>query len=913
MPRLRRILAKIRDRLRSRRVEAELAREIASHLGLLEEEYLRRGMTPEDARRAARQAYGSVEQARQSHRDERSMLWIEQTAQDFRHACRTLARTPGFTLIAIATVALGVGVNATLFTAYNAIALKPLPVADAGRVVRFERFLQSGFIGENQYAFSYPEYEYCRGHQTMFSALIASSWPLKVIASLPEEPGPTGSRLQAQLVSGNYFAGLGINAAVGRIFGPEEDRAPGANPVVVLSDAFWQREFRGDPRVLGRILRLNGTPFTIIGVAPRQFTGTSLVPQVPDLWAPISMQAQLAPGQDWLHKPTDFELQILGRLDSSIALRPAQAQAYSLVQQFSSTYTVRDRTLALRLQNTAFFGNTDDIRFRAMMGGLMALFAMVLFVACANITNMLLARGAARQREIGVRLALGATRGRVIRHLLAESLVLSLAGGLSGLALSMVAGKLIWVALNQVLVRQLGSSFAFSLNLSPDLRVFLYGLVLSLIAGIGFGLSPALQFTRPDLTTSLKDDKTAFGRQITRSRLRSVLIGGQVAVSMLLLTCAGLLIRGLFRSLSASPGFDAHSVYLIRADYGDDPVAAAERLRRLVNWLQTLPEFTRVSLGSGPMMGTWTPPITVNRPSAAGGAERGRTLASYASEKYLDTLGIPLLRGRNFTRQEAASGAHLAVISESTARSFWPGSDPLGKHFQLDMHFDGKLTDFEVIGIAKDVRFFSVTRLDPAHVYLATDPASIYPVLVRLAGEPRSALSLAWTQFRSFDPNLLPSVTFWNVDTMLIGPQRTLARAMAMLAAVLALLALSLAGIGIYGVMGYVVSQRTQEIGIRIALGATSQQVLKSVATQGLVPVIAGMIAGLSCGAGASLLLHSTLSFPSSADFLYGVRFYDPWTFFGISIFLAAVSAVASLVPALRALKINPAEALRYE
>jgi FtsX-like permease family len=253
------------------------------------------------------------------------------------------------------------------------------------------------------------------------------------------------------------------------------------------------------------------------------------------------------------------------------------------------------------------------------------------------------------------------------------------------------------------------------------------------------------------------------------------------------------------------------------------------------------------------------------------------------------------------------------VISESTARRFWPNRDPLGKRFQLAMHFDGKLTEFEVIGIVKDVRFFSLTRIDPAHVYLATDPALIYPVLARVAGDPRTALNDAWSRLRAFDPDLLPSVTFWNVDTMLIGPQRTLARAMAMLAAVLALLALSLAGIGIYGVMAYVVSRRTQEIGIRIALGATSKQVLKNVAFEGLVPVLIGMVAGLSGGAGASLVLHSTLSFPGSADFLYGVRFYDPWTFLGISFFLAAVSAIASLIPALHALKVNPVEALRYE
>jgi len=308
-----------------------------------------------------------------------------------------------------------------------------------------------------------------------------------------------------------------------------------------------------------------------------------------------------------------------------------------------------------------------------------------------------------------------------------------------------------------------------------------------------------------------------------------------------------------------------------------------------------------------------TRPIVVKKSDAAEGVEHGRTLTSYASETYMHTLGISLLRGRDFTHQEASSGAHVSVISESTARKYWPGEDPIGKHFQLDGHFDGKLTEFQVIGIVKDVRFFNLTRPDPAHVYLAADPAKIYPMLMSVKTDPQSALAAVRNAVGTYDKDLLPSLTLWNMDTMLVNPRRSMSRALAIFAAILALLALSLAGTGIYGVMAYAVSQRTQEIGLRMALGATSSHVLKSVALMGLRPVAAGMIIGIACGGGISGILHSTLASPESSDFLYGLSYYDPLTFLGLACFLAIAALLASLIPALHALRVDPMIALRYE
>jgi macrolide transport system ATP-binding/permease protein len=818
-----RTIAKLQSLRHTRRAEEELEREVAAHVGLLEEEYERRGLTRAEARIAARKRLGGVEQAKQAHRDQRSIRWLEQTRQDVRHALRTFARNPGFTLVAVMTLAAGIGVNTALFTAYDAVALKPLPVADPGRVVRLERWFVHGWLGDVQYGFSWPEYLYCREHQKVFSNLVAASWPVKVPAILPgdeQETKPTS--LQGELVSGNYFRSFGVDAGPGRTFGSDESRVPGANPVIVLSYAFWQRRFHGDGRILGSVIKLNGTPYTVIGIAPQEFTGTALVPQVPDFWALASMQAQLVPGQDWLGNAADYRFQILGRVRSDVGLKEAEAETAGLMRQFSSTYFTHEPTRTVTLQHTAFFGNTDDPRFEAGVAALMLIFMMVLFVAGANVANMLLARGAVRQREISVRLALGASRARVVRQLMTESVLLSLAGGVGGLALAIGASKLLRIFVAQMLRAQLGGDFAFSLNLNPDVRVLAYALALSVVAGVVFGLSPALQFTRPELAASLRDESTSFGNRLSRSRLRSLLIAGQVAVSMLLLSCSGLLVRGLLKSQNADPGFDTRQVFLLLGDYGDGAAALA-RFHQLVTRLKDVPEVANVAYGRGPMMGTWTPPMVVKKAGALQGEERGRALASYASRNFLKTLGIPLLRGRDFTRQESASGAQVAIISASAARMFWPGEDPLGRHFDLDLKFTGKLAEFEVVGVAKDVRFTNLTRVDPAHVYLAPDRKATYPILLNVGANQQTALRAVWKAVNSLDPNLMPDLSLWNAES--------------------------------------------QEIGIQMALGARRRDVLRSVALWGLKPVAAGMVIGLACGAAASAVLHSTLAFPGSADY----------------------------------------------
>ena len=914
---LREIASRSRGLFTGQRTDSDFEQEIEAHLALLTEENIRAGMSPGDAARAARLKLGGTTQLRESHHDQRTLPWLESFAQDVRFALRLLRKNPGFTAVAILTLALGIGVNTTLFSAYNAVALKPLPVSDPAHVARFERWFTTGGLGRSQYAFSYPEYVYCRDHAKAFAALVASSELIELPATLPGSASQV--RMDGQLVSANYFMGLGVQPQLGRPFASSEDQTPGGNSVIVISDLFWQRAFGGKPETIGQILTLNGIPFTIIGVAPKGFTGTTANAQTPDFWAPLSMQAQLYPVHDWLHTPDDYKLEIYARLKNSVARQSAEAEASLLIAQFSTTYTTSNqwfKTRAVTLPHTTYFPNTDDIRFRASIAGAMLVIGLILFVACVNVGNMLLARGAARQREISTRRALGAGRTRIVRQLVIESVVLAFFGGVAGLIVSIWAGDLLQAFLTSALA-PLSRAAAFhslysGLNLTPDIRVMVYALAISICAGTLLGLSPALQLTNQDLASALKCEGPSTGT-LRGARLRTWLTAAQVAACVFLLASAALLLRGLIRSQAAEPGFDTRDTFLLFGDFGGSgtrtPAQALADRERLVKTLQARSEFAGATFGTIPLSGTWTTDITSDH-------ARGRTLASTASDTYFDFLGIPLVRGRHFTQPESENGAAVAVISESTAREFWPQQDSLGKTFSLDMNFRGKLEQFQVIGIAKDVRFTNLTRVDPSHVYLpvgVVDASSSAQILVKIHGDPQRALAVAEIAAGSIYKSSVIDMQLLSLQEGFVVLQRTLSKVLTMFAASLAALALALTGVGIYGVLSYLVSQRSREIGIRIALGASSGALLRDIVTAGLRPVFVGIAAGLAAAAAFSMLLHQTLVFPGSMDFLYGVRFYDPVTFVGLFFFALLIAALASAIPARRAMRVDPMVALRYE
>lgn len=817
---------------------------------------------------------------------------------DFRYALRRLLQNPGLTIAAVVTVALGIGVNTALFAVYDAIALKPLPVSRPDEVGRLKRWFQQNYQGDQQYFFSYGEYAYVREHNNVFSGIVAASRPTPLLTD--------AQKFQAQMVSANYFDVLGVAAETGRTFLADEDRLPGGNPVIVLSHGFWQRQFHGDAQAVGKTILVGRTPLTVVGVAPASFSGTSLNPVVPDFWVPASMQAVLMRDQDWLNDPSDQEFNVLARLKPGATLHSAQPQIDALIRQFAGTYPEREKTASVTLERTAMFGNVDDPGFQAVAIAAMAVVGLILLVACANVANMMLAHGMGRQREIAIRRALGAGRARIVRQLTSESILTALLAGVAGIFFAAWTVTALWGWLTTTLVANFIGDATVKLNLAPDIRVFAYAGLMAVAAVVLFGLVPALQITKPDLAGNLKDEGGFLGRSFRRSRLRNLFVGVQVAVSMLFLLIAGLLMRGLLRSQQADTGFETKTVYLISTDFGRDAVKAAALRQRVVERLRTLPEIAGVATGHAPLFGTWTPPIVID-------GKTDRTLASFASDTYFDLLGIPILRGRGFTPQEARDGSHVAVVSEATARRFWPGQDVLSKHLKLDLAFRGELTEFEIVGIAKDVRFANPTRIDPAHVYLPTMPGRLNGILIRTQGNPEKALTAAQTALETISPALIPYLQWQNLERGPLALQRFFTRFFTGFLALLAVLALTLASVGIYGVVAYLVRQQTKEIGIRVALGASRGNLLRLIVLGGLRPVIIGALAGATIAFALSWLFHMSLRFPGASDFLGGVPFYDPVVFAGSSFLVSLIAALAAFVPAQRALRADPLAALRYE
>ena len=808
------------------------------------------------------------------------------------------------------TLALGIGVNTTFFTAYDGVALKLLPVKDARGLFRIEQSLKSGATGDSQFFFSYPEYLFYRDHNLDLSSLIAASRLIPVRAVVPGDAPGTGKTLQGQIVSGNYFSTLANEAAAGRFFFAEDDK-PESEPMVVLSYSFWQREFHADRSIVGKTLRVNDVTFTIVGVAPQDFIGTGAPPLVPDFWAPIATQAHLQPGQAWANQANDGELQLLARLGPGVARSQGSAELLLLASQWGRANNQHDTTIAIALEPATYFGETNTLWFRGVAGLLMALIGLVLLIGCANLANMLLARGNIRQQEIAVRRALGASRARLIRQLLTESILLGLAGGMGGLVLSIWLSHFLELALAAQSLSIFGAAVT-AIHMTVDVWVFAYTLLLSLCTGAIFGLYPALQFSRAGALIALKGEGGTVGQRIGSSRARSLLVGGQFAISLFLLISAGLLMQGLRRSLTVDPGYETKRVFFVGLNTGPHPSEALQK--RVIDRLKSLPNVASVAISYRPPgTGTFTPPTIIEGREGSLSNFPGGALGNYVSPEYFETMSVPILWGRNFTRQEAESGAAVAILSNATARRFWPGENPIGKHFKVDLEFNNVWHEFEVIGVAKDVRNANLTRVDPAYFYLPAHPDKYagYALLIRVQGEPRDAAKAVRESLRAMDGTLQP-----NLFSLEDGPmrlQKLLPLTLGTFVAVLAGLALPLAAVGIYGVMAYLVSQRTREIGIRMALGATRADVLNLVLRQGMRPVILGASLGFLLSAAASSAAHAFLVFPGSPDMLFGLSFLDPSSFVGFTCILAGVAALASYIPARRAANVDPMVALRYE
>jgi putative ABC transport system permease protein len=861
-----------------KRSQRDFEAEVRSHLELEADRLAAQGLSPDAARDAARRAFGNLTHATERFYESRRVRWLDALGRDLRYALRTLRKSRGFALTAVLTLAFGLGVNTAIFTLIYALALRPLPVGHPERMVTLYQDLRGKVeraVHGTRTMLSYPEYRDYRDAARSLSGLAAYA-EIDVSAT-----GAETLSVHGQLVSCNYFQVLEVRLALGRPFAEAECAAPGASPVVVVSDGFWRRRLGADPAVLGKPLTLNGRVYRIVGVSGPRFSGTEL--QAAEFWAPVTLQAQLWE-LDWLAKRDASWLTAIGRLAPGVGLGQARAELGLVARRADAAYPGRTTTVLL---SRATLSNNPEIRRLGTMVALAALVlvGLVVLMACANVMNLLLARAAARRREVGIRLSLGAGRRRLVAQLMTESALLALLGGAAGLLLAYWLPPLLLRALPQ---QQL------TVNLAPDLRVFLYAFLLAALAALGFGLLPALQASRLDLVAVLKGDAAA-GR--TRaSRLRNGVVALEVAGCLLLLIVGGLLTRGVLRARSIDPGYRTANLLVVSTELqqaGYDAPRTAAFMRELSGKLAALPGVESVAAtGSLPLLGRRTTGIRSE------GADV-EVLCNVVSGSYFTTLGIPLLRGRTFRADEPREGAAIpVVITPAFARRFFPEQEPLGRQFLAS----SDSTRYEVVGVAADVRSSSLAELDGPYFYEAANSARPEGrLLLRTRGDPAASRGAAVQAVRGLDRNVLALVV--PLDAQLALWRRP-AELGALLASLLGLLAALVAVVGVYGVVSYAVNQRTREIGVRVALGAQRGDILRLVFRQGLTPIAIGALLGIALAVGAGRVIRGAL---------YGVSGLDPLAFFGMLGLLVLAAGLAMLLPARRATRVDPAVTLRSD
>jgi predicted permease len=835
---------------------------------------------------------------------------METLWQDIRYGIRTLGKSPGFTMVAILTLALGIGLNSAIFSLVNAVLFKPLPVERPDELATVWNAEQDDFITHTPMAFL--DYQDLRDHNRTFELLSAYA-----MVPLAVDRGDESEFVIGQIATENYFHMLGVRPALGRTFLPEESKQRGANPYVVLHHAAWQRRFGGDPSIIGQTMRLNGHVFTIIGVAPEGFDGL-IRGFPPEMWVPMMMSPVLrsrgglnaedgnaaAASDDRIDRRSSRWLWVMGRMKPGVTVAQAHADLYAIGERLREQYpdSNKDRQVGvLPASDVKFLPGVDKALF-ATSFVLMGFVALILLIASANVANMLLARATARRREIAVRLSLGAGRRRLVRQLFTESLLLAIAGGATGLLLAWWSNQMV-----NALPSVLPLPVKMGLGLALDIRVFLFTFAVAVVTAAAFGLVPAWQTTKADLVTTLKEEAGSTTGGGSRRRLTSALVVAQVAVSLVLLIAAGLSVRSAANASNINPGFDPRHVVVggfSPSLRGYTPQQEEAFYTTLVERMRALPGVESAALTSHVPL---TFEINIER-VAAEGKEPAETKdwpeadAGYAGAGYFETLRIPVLRGRSFTEEDSRQARRVTVVNEAFASRFFPNEEAVGKRIHVDREeqFD------EIIGVVRNGKYRTLGE-DPRPFFWrpVTKTArgySAHSVLVRASSDPRPVLAALRQEARQLDEKV-PAAGLRTLEeatsVSLLFP-----RMGAVLFGLFGVLGTLLAAVGLYGVIAYSAGQRTHEMGIRMALGAQRGDVLRLILGQGLTLTGIGLALGLVAAFSATSLI---------SVLLYGISPTDPLTFAGISLLLLAVATLACWIPARRAARVDPMIALRYE
>jgi len=888
-------------------LNSRLDEEIRFHIELREQRLRESGMTAEDARVRALREFGNRAVIQENTRENWRYGTMDRLLKDVRYALRTLFRTPGFTAVAVISLAFGIGANAAIFTVIDRVMLRMLPVEDPSRLVVWAA------------PFSYPRYADVRTRvESAFSGLLAFTSLSRIGIDESES-----SFAEGRLISGNYFEVLGVKPLLGRLITADDDRVPGAHPVVVISHAFWQQYFQGDPSVLGRSIRLHpGTVsvsstsgfeqkndpsrgvgsgmFTVIGVTPPGFFGET-VGQHPDFWAPLMMQEHFMPGRLWLQRTTARWLITIARLKPGVSREQAQTAAtVALQESLRSDPTTDPRTIAqarVELRDADKGISSLRNRFTQPLLILMVMVGVVLLISCANLANLLLARASARRREIAIRLALGAGRGRVFRQLLTESVILALMGGTVAVAVAWWGSRTMFNMVAE------GDSSA-RLDLAPDLRTLAFTGAVALLTALLFGLTPALRAARLALNSILKDGGPAVSRRLSMAR---VLVAMQVALSVILLIGTGLFTRTLYNMKAQDLGYSPEKLIMMKVDpisagfQGDDIGRVG---KDLLDRIRALPgvrsaTFSENGLFSGTESGA---PVRIEGYTPASDADRNVRF-DQVGPGYFTNVGIPILLGRDFADTDDAAAERVAVINQNMARFYFGDTNPIGRQIQYEGHDHFTLT---IVGVAGDARDHSLREQVFRRLYVSfmqpVDGLTGANYEVRTAIDPEAMAK----QLRASVAEVAPRMPVYRIETLDTLMDQTLLRerTVARLSVLFGILAVVLASVGLYGVLAYSVSRRTNEIGIRVAIGAQPRGIVWMVLRETVAPVTGGVLIGVPIAAFLSRYVETLL---------FGLQHNDALTIAAVIILILLIAGLAGILPARRAAKIDPLRALRYE